>query len=336
MLIHINDTLPEICRLNRLLVYALSDRVLCKFPARSQKAGYGAMSSYIIGNAIRPLKSFSCALAIIFISVSGVKAASIPIEEEYILAMQYHVDTTLAFMRERLVLSGYTGPYVEASVSGQYNVGPVTGIPYDGLYDQTLVWQTLEAIENTVYRARVRHLATESEYQFDLESEGVWASGPMKGKKIISVGTYKEFSDKSATIDLVIETQGDADPFPFSGIISGELNKIKKDGKLTATGDYYGDGTRLRIAFVLLQDSKEFTSKVSFGLSGMSASFTNKGKADGSDVKYQISNVPLPAALPLFLTGLAGLGLLGWKRRPGGGTKPNFCCWVRGSLRGCD
>jgi hypothetical protein len=28
-----------------------------------------------------------------------------------------------------------------------------------------------------------------------------------------------------------------------------------------------------------------------------------------------ISDVPLPAALPLFATGLAGLGLLGWRRK---------------------
>jgi hypothetical protein len=27
------------------------------------------------------------------------------------------------------------------------------------------------------------------------------------------------------------------------------------------------------------------------------------------------SDVPLPAALPLFATGLAGLGLLGWRRK---------------------
>ena len=27
------------------------------------------------------------------------------------------------------------------------------------------------------------------------------------------------------------------------------------------------------------------------------------------------SNVPLPAALPLFASGLAGLGLLGWRRK---------------------
>ena len=28
-----------------------------------------------------------------------------------------------------------------------------------------------------------------------------------------------------------------------------------------------------------------------------------------------VTNTPLPAALPLFATGLAGLGLLGWRRK---------------------
>ena len=32
-------------------------------------------------------------------------------------------------------------------------------------------------------------------------------------------------------------------------------------------------------------------------------------------VSPTVSEVPLPAALPLFASGLAGLGLLGWRRK---------------------
>jgi hypothetical protein len=35
----------------------------------------------------------------------------------------------------------------------------------------------------------------------------------------------------------------------------------------------------------------------------------------GYFVEYQVGAVPLPAALPLMLTGLAGFGVLGWRRK---------------------
>jgi hypothetical protein len=35
----------------------------------------------------------------------------------------------------------------------------------------------------------------------------------------------------------------------------------------------------------------------------------------GYFVEYQVGTVPLPAALPLMLTGLAGFGVLGWRRK---------------------
>lgn len=35
----------------------------------------------------------------------------------------------------------------------------------------------------------------------------------------------------------------------------------------------------------------------------------------GYFVEYQVGTVPLPAALPLMLTGFAGFGLLGWRRK---------------------
>jgi hypothetical protein len=40
----------------------------------------------------------------------------------------------------------------------------------------------------------------------------------------------------------------------------------------------------------------------------------------GYFVEYQTGTVPLPAALPLMLTGLAGFGFLGWRRKRAVGT----------------
>jgi hypothetical protein len=48
---------------------------------------------------------------------------------------------------------------------------------------------------------------------------------------------------------------------------------------------------------------------------GAAAAATLNGAAVLNTFTIQIGPVPLPATLPLFATGLAGLGLLGWRRK---------------------
>ena len=50
------------------------------------------------------------------------------------------------------------------------------------------------------------------------------------------------------------------------------------------------------------ESSPTFRTGTYFGLSGETIVISNSG-------------VPLPGALPLFATGLAALGLLGWRRK---------------------
>jgi hypothetical protein len=47
------------------------------------------------------------------------------------------------------------------------------------------------------------------------------------------------------------------------------------------------------------------------GTSGISCTSTDFGRIS----QWSVPQVPLPTALPLFATGLAGLGLLGWRRK---------------------
>lgn len=43
--------------------------------------------------------------------------------------------------------------------------------------------------------------------------------------------------------------------------------------------------------------------------------FTRDGLQGRADILVTASETPLPAALPLFMTGLAGMGLLGWRKK---------------------
>jgi hypothetical protein len=54
---------------------------------------------------------------------------------------------------------------------------------------------------------------------------------------------------------------------------------------------------------------------------GLSGGSSGGGSSSiGYFVEYQVGTVPLPAALPLMLTGLAGFGFLGWRRKRMTGT----------------
>jgi len=62
------------------------------------------------------------------------------------------------------------------------------------------------------------------------------------------------------------------------------------------------------------------TSGIAFGqwadaINGISSGSTGADPVTGYFVEYKISAVPIPATLPLFVSGLGGLGLFGWLRK---------------------
>jgi len=57
-------------------------------------------------------------------------------------------------------------------------------------------------------------------------------------------------------------------------------------------------------------------SGVQLADAGVQTSSDNNDQGENNnDQGNNLSQVPLPATLPLFATGLAGLGLLGWRRK---------------------
>jgi hypothetical protein len=76
----------------------------------------------------------------------------------------------------------------------------------------------------------------------------------------------------------------------------------------TAPGDIYfaGDGGLNTFLFF---DNTGATPEI-----GYRAPVNNEQPVPSTDFR-SISSTPIPAALPLFVTGLGGLGLLGWRRK---------------------
>jgi hypothetical protein len=46
--------------------------------------------------------------------------------------------------------------------------------------------------------------------------------------------------------------------------------------------------------------------------------FRLQGSGAIDDIKFNVTSMPIPAALPLFATALAGLGVFGWRKRKAG------------------
>jgi len=104
--------------------------------------------------------------------------------------------------------------------------------------------------------------------------------------------------------DVVFSTNfgGSGNPRPFT------VMGTAANGTLTSTMGTVANGS-LTTTFSLTPTDVPLTSAVLMpGPGSNSYTFTNVGLSG-------LSVVPLPASLPLFASGLAGVGLLGWRRK---------------------
>ena len=136
-------------------------------------------------------------------------------------------------------------------------------------------------------------------------------------------------------IDLSTLTTGGS---VFNGTISGPTNFGPGTGGFTfassSSGPIVGFAATdpsplnrdLRIASGYVSDSALGTSTDTFAMQTLASLGLTPGTyqwtwGTGADQSFTVqivgtvSSVPLPGALPLFATGLAGLGLLGWRRK---------------------
>jgi hypothetical protein len=75
-------------------------------------------------------------------------------------------------------------------------------------------------------------------------------------------------------------------------------------GNVNNNGNGYADWTLGLISFAGLPSTEKILFYADWS-----------GASDGAESFFLIPQVPIPAALPLFATGLAGLGVLGWRKR---------------------
>lgn len=226
----------------------------------------------------------------------------IPIEEEYALAMQVQTDLTIAMMNQILAPMGQTTR--PATVTGSFSLDDSTvDDPYDGTAQQVLEWDTgtqvptgLPDVNRINMRLRAYFDALEAALVVEMEGEGTWTEGLYKGTPFETFGTYKEYDDNTAIVDLELLTQGGEG----DGYVFGTLKKTKANDRLVAEADW----DILYMKFEFDQTDGSFTSRVYSKGSTWTQGIRNSGKLGASNLDYDITNVPVPPAGLLLGTAL--------------------------------
>ena len=239
-------------------------------------------------------------------------AVPIPIEEEFVVAQQLHVDSSWNAVVLELLADGLIDAGAKLSYRGSYEIFESVPGSFSGSYKGLLSGTYLGEDWSVEYSAA---MITEvlADKVWNLDSMGTWMGGPLAGKKFKDKGKLVEKPDNKADLELEIETEGVAGPIVATG---KDLKKEKGGGKLKVAGEIKGSGHTGTIAIDLDQATKTFTSQI-LHRGGVvlqnEGSFTvvNDGNRIVGDTSFDIlvAQVPEPATPLLLATGLGCLAL---------------------------
>lgn len=252
-------------------------------------------------------------------------AEPIPIEEEFVVAQQLHVDSSLDAIVMQLLGAGLFDAGSTLHYRGAYQISESTPGVFSGSYGGILSGTYLGEDWSFEYAAAMDTDVLANKV-WNLDSKGRWKKGPHAGKSFKDKGKLTEKTDNTADLELEIETDGVTQKIKTT---ASDLKKEKGGGKLKVEGnidviDDKGKKNTEKLTIDLDQTSKTFKSKLSSSVLGFGVvvlenegSFTSvvngSSISGGTSFDITVAQVPEPAT-PLLLT--AGLGsLLSLRRR---------------------
>lgn len=114
-------------------------------------------------------------------------------------------------------------------------------------------------------------------------------------------------ANKTFTVNWIYTTNDCCGSYwdPAGYVVNGVTHQLSTDTPFNSDSSYAGQN----------DTSGSFVVSVLAGWTYGMYVFTQDGLAGRADILVTPSETPLPAALPLFISGLAGMGLLGWRKK---------------------